>query len=227
MKRQTGIGIIRQGADGGSSYFQRRVQPVSSTAAAVAAASAPVSAPESEIPRLQQAGPQQPQQADLPSDETADTKSPGQSDQAARLHGLNAIAVLTNHPNKAPARIHRNELPAVARTHYPKIKSNDFDTYLDATTALYEQYTANTKAGYHIAADGLDRYEAAVEDSEKVLDVASHTYSMDSTTMAERLKTLDATRSEFGLDSISEYGGRVPSTAAMPGIDDVPTIFFE
>ncbi|KAI7827797.1 Vps54-like protein-domain-containing protein [Kickxella alabastrina] len=209
MKRQTGIGIIRQGADGGSSYFQRRVQPVSSTAAAAA------------IPQPQQAGPQQPQQADPPSDKTADAKSSGQSDQAARLHGLNAIAVLTNHPNKAPARIHRNELPAVARTHYPKIKSNDFDTYLDATTALYEQYTANTKAGYHIAADGLDRYEAAVEDAR------SHTYSMDSTTMAERLKTLDATRSEFGLDSISEYGGRVPSTAAMPGIDDVPTIFFE
>ncbi|KAJ1962459.1 hypothetical protein GGI12_002636 [Dipsacomyces acuminosporus] len=134
-------------------------------------------------------------------------------------------------PNKAPTRIHRNELPAVPRTHYPRIKSSDFDQYLESITALFEQYEANAKSGYQIATDELSRYEAAVEDAEKVLEAASHTYSMDSTTMAERLKSLDGTRSEFGLESMSEYGGRDVSTAGkadgLVGIEDVPTIFFE
>ncbi|KAJ2747465.1 hypothetical protein GGI20_000454 [Coemansia sp. BCRC 34301] len=146
-------------------------------------------------------------------------------------YGQNAIAVLTNHPNKAPTRIHRNELPAVPRTHYPKFKVSDFDAYLDSTTALFEQYEANSRAAYQIAADELDRYEAAVDDAEKVLELASHTYSMDSTTMAERLKTLDGgTRSEFGLDSVSEYEGKANNDnveTVTRGIEDIPTIFFE
>ncbi|KAJ2382593.1 hypothetical protein H4S02_005681, partial [Coemansia sp. RSA 2611] len=147
-------------------------------------------------------------------------------------YGQNAIAVLTNHPNKAPTRIHRNELPTVPRTHYPKVRASDFDSYLEATTALFEQYEANSRSGYQIAADELDRYEAAVDDAEKVLELASHTYSMDSTTMAERLKALDGTRSEFGLDSVSEYGGAAAgvggnSASVLPGIEDIPTIFFE
>ncbi|PIA15826.1 Vps54-domain-containing protein [Coemansia reversa NRRL 1564] len=144
--------------------------------------------------------------------------------------GLNAIAVLTNHPNKAPTRIHRNELPTVPRTYYPKIKYDDFKEYLSGSSALFEEYAANDKLGYQVAAEELNRYEAAVEDAERVLEIASHTYSMDSTTMAERLKTLDATRSEFGLDSISEYGGGTGESASargLPGIEDVPTIFFE
>ncbi|KAJ2803049.1 hypothetical protein H4R20_003040 [Coemansia guatemalensis] len=146
------------------------------------------------------------------------------------LQGLNAIAVLTNHPNKAPARIHRSDLPTVPRTYYPKIKYSDFEEYLAGSTALFEEYAANDKLGYQVAAEELNRYEAAVDDAERVLEIASHTYSMDSTTMAERLKTLDATRSEFGLDSISEYGGGSGEGAlarGLPGIEDVPTIFFE
>ncbi|KAJ2701096.1 hypothetical protein H4218_001658 [Coemansia sp. IMI 209128] len=151
---------------------------------------------------------------------------------AEMQYGQNAIAVLTNHPNKAPTRIHRNELPTVPRTHYPKVRASDFDSYLEATTALFEQYEANSRSGYQIAADELDRYEAAVDDAEKVLELASHTYSMDSTTMAERLKALDGTRSEFGLDSVSEYGGAAAgvggnSASVLPGIEDIPTIFFE
>ncbi|KAJ2324717.1 hypothetical protein IWW51_003142, partial [Coemansia sp. RSA 2702] len=143
--------------------------------------------------------------------------------------GLNAIAVLTNHPNKAPARIHRSDLPTVPHTHYPKIKLSDFDEYLNDTSALFEQYATHANSGYQVAVDELNRYEVAVDDAEKVLEIASHTYSMDSTTMAERLKTLDGTRSEFGLDSISEYGGGHGDGAAaraLPGIEDVPNIFF-
>ncbi|KAJ1823069.1 hypothetical protein LPJ56_003028, partial [Coemansia sp. RSA 2599] len=248
MKRQSGFGIIRPGADargaGGSSYFQRRAQPIHSEN-------------KQQQPQQQQQSQNHPPPSLEPSDRTAPAnntapKAPaniaalGSSSSKKetfneRLSGLNAIAVLTNHPNRAPTRIHRNELPAVPRTHYPKIKSSDFDAYLESTTALFEQYEANARSGYQLAAEGLDRYEAAVEDAEKVLDVASHTYSMDSTTMAERLKTLDATRSEFGLDSISEYtGAGAPAAAAaaaatkgaalkegLPGIEDIPTIFFE
>ncbi|KAJ1719997.1 hypothetical protein LPJ53_005311 [Coemansia erecta] len=243
MKRQSGFGIIRQGAEargtGGSSYFQRRAQPMPGAGE-----------------QMQQHGQQPPTPTPLtprPPAESgslaagaADTEPPAEpaakQDKAAgeRLSGLNAIAVLTNHPNKLPSRIHRNELPAVPRTHYPKIRRSDFDSYLEETTTLFERYKANAETGYQIAADGLDRYEAAIEDAEKVLDVASHTYSMDSTTMAERLKTLDATRSEFGLDSVSEYAGNggaggggglqnaKPSLAtSLPGIEDIPTIFFE
>ncbi|KAI9500209.1 Vps54-like protein-domain-containing protein, partial [Coemansia spiralis] len=119
-------------------------------------------------------------------------------------YGLNAIAVLTNQPNKAPARIHRSDLPTVPRTHYPKIKTSDFDEYLQSISTLFEQYSSNM--------------------------------------------------SEFGLDSVSEYGGKdaagtasdvlgkggAESQAAdavtgnslgvtnqLPGIEDVPTIFFE
>ncbi|KAJ2003654.1 hypothetical protein GGI04_002890 [Coemansia thaxteri] len=151
-------------------------------------------------------------------------------------YGQNAIAVLTNHPNKAPTRIHRNELPTVPRTHYPKIKSSDFDAYLLSTAPLFAVYEANSKSPYQIAAEELDRYEAAVDDAEKVLEVAAHTYSMDSTTMAERLKSLDSTRSEFGLDSVSEYADLHPNTAAndaarnnnhLLSIDDIPSIFFK
>ncbi|KAJ2891850.1 hypothetical protein IWW38_003450, partial [Coemansia aciculifera] len=155
-------------------------------------------------------------------------------------YGQNAIAVLTNHPNKAPTRIHRNELPAVPRTHYPKIKASDFDGYLESTTLLFEQYEANSRSGYQIAADELNRYEAAVDDAEKVLELASHTYSMDSTTMAERLKALDGgpggTRSEFGLDdgSVSEFNNDTSIAAETTtnrqqqlGIEDIPTLFFE
>ncbi|KAI8325677.1 Vps54-domain-containing protein [Martensiomyces pterosporus] len=167
-------------------------------------------------------------QAPGPSSSTPPAEPTKQSVLAA---GLNAIAVLTNHPNKAPTRIHRNELPTVPRTHYPRIKRSDFDEYLESVAALFEQYEANTKSGYQIAADELDRYEAAVEDAEKVLEAASHTYSMDSTTMAERLKALDGTRSEFGLESMSEYGGGDVSTTgkanSLLGIEDIPTIFFE
>ncbi|KAJ1950150.1 hypothetical protein FBU59_000818, partial [Linderina macrospora] len=105
----------------------------------------------------------------------------------------------------------------------------EFDRYIENISTLFEQYEANSKAGYQIAADELDRYEAAVEDAEKVLEAASHTYSMDSTTMAERLRTLDGTRSEFGLESISEYGGGLDDASGpqLPGIEDIPTIFFE
>ncbi|KAJ2358301.1 hypothetical protein GGF43_000893 [Coemansia sp. RSA 2618] len=214
MKRQSGIGIIRPGADargtGGSSYFQRRVQPMTG-------------GPQGQVPA----------NASLESKPAAPDSNakPAELKAPAQLHGLNAIAVLTNHPNKAPARIHRSDLPTVPRTHYPKIKLSDFDEYLTNTTALFEQYEAHAKAGYHVAVDELNRYEAAVEDAEKVLEIASHTYSMDSTTMAERLKVLDGTRSEFGLDSISEYGGGgagdSATARALPGIEDVPTIFFE
>ncbi|KAJ2016692.1 hypothetical protein GGI14_003470 [Coemansia sp. S680] len=213
MSRQPGIGIIRQGSDGkgagGSSYFQRRAQP---------------------LPTRQPVPPPPPRTSSSTSDKlvSPDTVKPGIEMQ----YGQNAIAVLTNHPNKAPTRIHRNELPAVPRTHYPKAKTSDFDSYLEATTALFEQYEANSRSGYQIAADELDRYEAAVDDAEKVLELASHTYSMDSTTMAERLKALDGTRSEFGLESVSEYGGGGGDTggakaASLPGIEDIPTIFFE
>ncbi|KAJ2277536.1 hypothetical protein J3F81_000895 [Coemansia sp. RSA 371] len=213
MKRQSGIGIMRSGADtrstGGSSYFQRRVQPMTGNQQG----QAPVKAPLETKPTVQDGA------------NSTEPKPPTQ------LHGLNAIAVLTNHPNKAPARIHRSDLPTVPRTHYPKIKLGDFEEYLGNTAALFEQYAAHAKSGYRVAVDELNRYEAAVEDAEKVLEIASHTYSMDSTTMAERLKTLDGTRSEFGLDSISEYGGAGngdgTAVRGLPGIEDVPTIFFE
>ncbi|KAJ2161839.1 hypothetical protein GGF46_001147 [Coemansia sp. RSA 552] len=215
MKRQSGIGIIRHGADArgvgsGSSYFQRRAQPAGGG--------------------QQSQRVSQPAAADSGSGDTAASDSPAKDKPSTALHGLNAIAVLTNHPNKAPTRIHRSELPTVPRTHYPKIKKADFDEYLAETSAAFEQYAANAAAGYQVAADELNRYEAAVEDAEKVLETTSHTYSMDSTTMAERLKALDGTRSEFGLDSISEYGGGNADGAgarALPGIEDVPTIFFE
>ncbi|KAJ2393446.1 hypothetical protein H4S02_000199 [Coemansia sp. RSA 2611] len=205
MKRQSGTGIIRPGIDargaGGSSYFQRRVQPAASQAPAKPPAE---TAPADSTPTEPKASP-------------------------PRLQGLNAIAVLTNHPNKAPARIHRSDLPTVPHTHYPKIKLSDFDEYLNDTSALFEQYATHANSGYQVAVDELNRYEVAVDDAEKVLEIASHTYSMDSTTMAERLKTLDGTRSEFGLDSISEYGGGHGDGAAaraLPGIEDVPNIFF-
>ncbi|KAJ2827353.1 hypothetical protein FBU31_003191, partial [Coemansia sp. 'formosensis'] len=210
MSRQPGISIIRQGSDAkgtaGSSYFQRRAQPL----------------PTRQPPPVPKSN------SSASGDKLA---TPEPSKPPEMQYGQNAIAVLTNHPNKAPTRIRRSELPAVPRTHYPKAKASDFDGYLEATTALFEQYEANTRSGYQIAADELDRYEAAVDDAEKVLELASHTYSMDSTTMAERLKALDGTRSEFGLDSVSEYGnaaagGGAPS-AALPGIEDIPTIFFE
>ncbi|KAJ2851528.1 hypothetical protein IWW36_001012 [Coemansia brasiliensis] len=213
MKRQSGIGIIRAGSDArsgsGSSYFQRRVQPVTGA--------------------LQSRKPVIPS-AENKSASPEDKGAPEETKVSAPLHGLNAIAVLTNHPNKAPARIHRSDLPTVPRTHYPKIKLSDFDEYLSSTSAPFKQYAANTSSGYQVAVDELNRYEAAVEDAEKILEVASHTYSMDSTTMAERLKTLDGPRSEFGLDSISEYGGGAGDgvrARTFPGIEDVPTIFFE
>ncbi|KAI9469471.1 hypothetical protein LPJ78_000281 [Coemansia sp. RSA 989] len=213
MKRQSGIGIIRPGSDArsgsGASYFQRRVQPPTGT--------------------LQSRKPPIPS-AENKSASPEDKRALAETKASAPLHGLNAIAVLTNHPNKAPARIHRSDLPTVPRTHYPKIKLSDFEEYLGSTAALFEQYAANASSGYQVAVDELNRYEAAVEDAEKVLEVASHTYSMDSTTMAERLKTLDGPRSEFGLDSISEYGGGAGDGARarmLPGIEDVPTIFFE
>ncbi|KAJ2439462.1 hypothetical protein GGF42_007942, partial [Coemansia sp. RSA 2424] len=219
MSRQPGIGIIRQGTDakgaGGSSYFQRRSQP---------------------MPTRQQQPPHTPAAAAVAAPPASDKLSAadrGDRPNSEMQYGQNAIAVLTNHPNKAPTRIHRNELPAVPRTHYPKIKASDFDSYIASTTALFEQYEANSRSGYQIAADELDRYEAAVDDAEKVLELASHTYSMDSTTMAERLKTLDGTRSEFGLDSVSEYdtaaigSGAKEGPGGLPGIEDIPTIFFE
>ncbi|KAJ2029330.1 hypothetical protein IWW57_001766, partial [Coemansia sp. S610] len=219
MSRQPGIGIIRQGSDGkgagGSSYFQRRSQPLP-TRQPVAPSVRPPPPPKT-------------------NSSTSDNLVPPETTAkpaAEMQYGQNAIAVLTNHPNKAPTRIHRNELPTVPRTHYPKVRASDFDSYLEATTALFEQYEANSRSGYQIAADELDRYEAAVDDAEKVLELASHTYSMDSTTMAERLKALDGTRSEFGLDSVSEYGGAAAgvggnSASVLPGIEDIPTIFFE
>ncbi|KAJ2512844.1 hypothetical protein GGI11_004605, partial [Coemansia sp. RSA 2049] len=182
-----------------------------------------------------------------------DKHAPKQQQQ--QQYGLNAIAVLTNQPNRAPARIHRSELPAVPRTHYPKVGRADFDDYVKNIEEQFAQYDTNVKSGYQIATDDLDRYEAAVEDAEKVLEAAGHTYSMDSTTMAERLKALDPARSEFGLDSVSEYdgrgnGGTVSSAQErrgvqddddadgraqteaggrhqMPDIEDIPAIFFE
>ncbi|KAJ1734533.1 hypothetical protein LPJ61_001019 [Coemansia biformis] len=214
MKRQSGIGIIRDGA-GSSSYFQRRVQPM--TGASQGAPTAAVAATAVAATAT----------ADPPPGAAAAKEGTPERQQ---LHGLNAIAVLTNHPNKAPARIHRSELPAVPRTLYPAIKCSDFDEYLASTAALFEQYAANAKSGYQVATDELCRGETAADDADKGLDMASHTYSMDSTTMAERLKALDGTRSEFGLDSISEYGGgNANGTAAraLLGIEDVPTIFFE
>ncbi|KAJ2600006.1 hypothetical protein H4R99_003486 [Coemansia sp. RSA 1722] len=251
MKRQSGFAIIRPGADargsGGSSYFQRRVQPMAGGQTSQqhpVTGTAPMHSEQKEQQQQNHSAQASGSKEQAASANTtnapaagagagaADTKDTKQEAFDARLSGLNAIAVLTNHPNKAPARIHRSELPAVPRTHYPKIKSSDFDAYLEATTALFEQYESNCRSGYQLAAEGLDRYEAAVEDAEKVLDVASHTYSMDSTTMAERLKTLDATRSEFGLDSISEYADAAANAKnalkeGLPGIEDIPTIFFE
>ncbi|KAJ1930590.1 hypothetical protein EC988_010031, partial [Linderina pennispora] len=140
------------------------------------------------------------------------------------MAGANAIAVLTSNPNKVPSRIHRNELPVVAKTHYPRAKSSEFDRYLESISGLFDQYAMNTRTGYQIATDELERYEAAVEDAEKVLEAASHTYSMDSTTMAERLRALDGTRSEFGLESVSEFGA--DNGVVLAGIEDVPTVFF-
>ncbi|KAJ1907338.1 hypothetical protein LPJ81_000820 [Coemansia sp. IMI 209127] len=249
MKRQSGLGLLRQGPDargtGGSSYFQRRAQPLTSAGLL---------------------GQQQQQQQETgdgamlssASRTPATTTSKTDASTAAKekhtsqhqQYSLNAIAVLTNQPSRAPARIHRSELPAVPRTHYSKIAHADFDGYLHKIEGLFDQYDTNVRSGYRIATDDLDRYEAAVEDAEKVLEAASHTYSMDSTTMAERLKALDPTRSEFGLDSVSEYGGKTfgpheghqrprgdadESSEAdaggaerqLPGIEDIPAIFFE
>ncbi|KAJ1995627.1 hypothetical protein GGI25_006263 [Coemansia spiralis] len=251
MKRQSGIGIIRQGGDvrnaGGSSYFQRRVQPSS---AAAAQPGQQYIRPRSSGDLAMLADTQAPSSVSRTESASPSKEKPNLNVQ----YGLNAIAVLTNQPNKAPARIHRSDLPTVPRTHYPKIKTSDFDEYLQSISTLFEQYSSNMRSGYPIATDDLDRYEAAVEDAEKVLEEASHTYSMDSTTMAERLKALDLARSEFGLDSVSEYGGKdaagtasdvlgkggAESQAAdavtgnslgvtnqLPGIEDVPTIFFE
>ncbi|KAJ2399665.1 hypothetical protein GGI23_002515, partial [Coemansia sp. RSA 2559] len=207
MKRQSGLGLLRQGPDargtGGSSYFQRRVQPLASAgllghqqqqqetrdgAALSPASHTPTSATTSKT--------------------DASTAAKEKHTSQHQQYSLNAIAVLTNQPSRAPARIHRSELPAVPRTHYSKIVHADFDGYLHKIEGLFDQYDTNVRSGYQIATDDLDRYEAAVEDAEKVLEAASHTYSMDSTTMAERLKGLDPTRSEFGLDSVSEYGGK-------------------
>ncbi|KAJ2802812.1 hypothetical protein H4R21_002274, partial [Coemansia helicoidea] len=162
-----------------------------------------------------------------PSAATAAAKDDAHERQ--QLHGLNAIAVLTNHPSKPPGRIHRSDLPAVPRTHYPTIKCSDFAEYLENTTALFDQYAANAKLGYQVLTDEPSRSEAAGDDPAQAAEATSHTYSIDSTTMAERLRTLDGTRSEFGLESISEYGGNTDGAAAraLPGIEDVPTIFFE
>ncbi|KAJ2516543.1 hypothetical protein H4217_004526 [Coemansia sp. RSA 1939] len=206
----------------------------------------------------QQQKQKQPQDSVTKSDDPSsaspkDKHAPKQQQQ--QQYGLNAIAVLTNQPNRAPARIHRSELPAVPRTHYPKVGRADFDDYVKNIEEQFAQYDTNVKSGYQIATDDLDRYEAAVEDAEKVLEAAGHTYSMDSTTMAERLKALDPARSEFGLDSVSEYdgrgnGGTVSSAQErrgvqddddadgraqteaggrhqMPDIEDIPAIFFE
>ncbi|KAJ2716443.1 hypothetical protein H4R19_000654, partial [Coemansia spiralis] len=209
MKRASGIGISRDGA-GSTSYFQRRAQP-STGATQGYAVPAPAAATASGDP--------------LPS---AAKDGPAVRQQ---LHGLNAIAVLTNHPSKPPGRIHRSDLPAVPRTQYPTIKCSDFDEYLASTTALFEQYAANAKSGYQAAVDEAGRSDAAGDDPTQGAEAASHTYSMDSTTMAERLRTLDGTRSEFGLDSVSEYGGGgnkdSAAARALPGIEDVPTILFE
>ncbi|KAJ2776347.1 hypothetical protein H4R18_005712, partial [Coemansia javaensis] len=208
MKRQSGIGLIRHGADAGSSYFQRRAQPMAGRS-------------------------QQPQDAPATnSSSTTTTTAAKPTDRQAaaeRLVGLNAIAVLTNQPNKAPARIHRSELPTVPRTQYPEIALSDFGVYLSGTAELFEQYAANAKSGYQVAGDEPDRHDAAGEEAERAVEAAGHTYSIDSSTMADRLKTLDGTRSEFGLDSISEYGGGADGggARALPGIEDVPAIFFE
>ncbi|KAJ2084101.1 hypothetical protein H4R24_000310 [Coemansia sp. RSA 988] len=237
MKRQSGIGIIRHISDsrgsGGSSYFQRRAQPSptvgqqppSSSQLSMQHTEGSSAAAEPESAPSTSAEPTEGTNAGTGNGIRTERKSPERL-----LQGLNAIAVLTNHPNKAPTRIHRSDLPTVPRTYYPKIKYSDFEEYLSGSTAPFEEYAANDKLGYQVAAEELNRYEAAVDDAERVLEIASHTYSMDSTTMAERLKTLDATRSEFGLDSISEYGGgngEGTSARGIPGIEDVPTIFFE
>ncbi|KAJ2609325.1 hypothetical protein H4S08_004098 [Coemansia sp. RSA 1365] len=238
MKRQPGIGIIRHIADnrgsGGSSYFQRRAQPSLTTGHQLPSSSSQLSLQHTEGSSVAAQSESAPSTSVDPSENT--NVGGGNGTRVEKrpperlLQGLNAIAVLTNHPNKAPTRIHRNDLPTVPRTYYPKIKYDDFEEYLSGSSALFEEYAANDKLGYQVAAEELNRYEAAVEDAERVLEIASHTYSMDSTTMAERLKTLDATRSEFGLDSISEYGGGTGESASargLPGIEDVPTIFFE
>ncbi|KAJ2089271.1 hypothetical protein IW138_003591 [Coemansia sp. RSA 986] len=261
MKRQSGLGLLRQGADargtGGSSYFQRRVQPL--TSAGLHGQQQQYQQETSGGASLSSAS-QAPSTTSKPDTSASASGTASAKEKHALQHqqySLNAIAVLTNQPSRAPARIHRSELPTVPRTHYSKIAHADFDGYVQKIEGLFDQYDANVRSGYQIATDDLDRYEAAVEDAEKVLEAASHTYSMDSTTMAERLKALDPTRSEFGLDSVSEYGGKgfggtVSSVhegrkgargdgddsseaetggrgaeRRLPGIEDIPAIFFE
>ncbi|KAJ2819548.1 hypothetical protein GGI24_004754, partial [Coemansia furcata] len=93
MSRQPGIGIIRQASDAkgaaGSSYFQRRAQP---------------------LPTRQPPPPPVPKSNSSTSGDKLATPEPPKPPEMQ--YGQNAIAVLTNHPNKAPTRIRRSELPA-------------------------------------------------------------------------------------------------------------------
>ncbi|ORX74152.1 Vps54-domain-containing protein [Linderina pennispora] len=177
MKRHSGIGIIRNPGDGRGERSQTTTRQRQQGLAASAR-----------------------------TDSSSEKDKPDTASTVA-MTGANAIAVLTSNPNKVPSRIHRNELPVVAKTHYPRAKSSEFDRYLESISGLFDQYAMNARTGYQIATDELERYEAAVEDAEKVLEAASHTYSMDSTTMAERLRALDgyAQREQFDLSDPATF----------------------